>query len=51
MKMRPGPKLKPVSQLKRHAIMVKLNDAELAAVKRKADKQPLGAYLRERGLA
>jgi hypothetical protein len=50
-KRKPGPKPKPRREVRRHNVLVKLNDAELALVRQRAAHQPLATYLREVALA
>jgi len=41
-----GPKPKPVAEIRRHGILLKLNDAEFRQVKMLASGQPLASYVR-----
>jgi hypothetical protein len=50
-KRKPGPKPKPRREVRRHNVLVKLNDAELSVVKKCADGRPLATFLRLAGLS
>ena len=50
MKRKPGPKPKPRRDVRRHGVLVKLNDREYASLKQQAARMPLATYLRARGL-
>lgn len=43
---KPGPKPRPIAQVKRHAVMVKFDDAEFRALRARANGLPLAVYLR-----
>lgn len=42
-----GPKPKPIAEVRRHGVLVKLNDAELRQMKMLASGQPLASYVRD----
>lgn len=48
---KPGPPPLPPDQKRGYGVLVKLNRAERDVVKARAGRQPLGAYLRDKGLA
>ena len=50
-KKKTGPKPYPLAKKRRHAVMVRFCDAELLALKAKAEPKPVATYMRDVVLA